>query len=734
MIKIREYTKLDATLVGNLFNFTQLVENEGTFEKRVQFCINIKQVNNKNKWDQICINTPKSKKSLNDNFYDKCKPHGLLAPEPSVTSAVTFNPGNIERMKSDTVGIYNNKYKHTYHDTKSNLMTDISRSTSSPGTVTGFIGSNENDNNNNRNSNNNSNNNSKRSSMNSNDSINIVIDGGNNDNNNRYSISQAINKGTEYIYDDYEMSVYDAVSFGAIGTGTWNGHGRNGKNQHKQSPVIGVNTGIRNIASDRRAIFTTQMKNLMSTHGISVLKDDDSNNVNSNEINRNLKMNTNIASSHHAFSLVNDRHVHSTWSPLSNTDANSNTNTNTNRTTPSVGNMLRAPLSRNVSVSHLSTRTNNTFATISNTKSMVPVLWSGNNTYSVSHFVSENITKNDESPESSVDPPTTNNYVRGVPNNVDINTMNQPVSISYVINNANSNDINPNVHTQGLLSQAVELCQVPSYAENDSPFVLGSGLGKGIIGGIDNNNNNNSRRNKHRMTHRNDTPYQQSTSRNTKSSAKTNTRRRTRIKTNKTSINGTFATIPAVTQYPTGGDTKSTENNTATDCVSENNTRNESSNVMMNDHNNTNNKPRIRISLETQCSPPPSMSPVSNTYDKINKNLIDITLKMTERARKKQNRDCGSQRETQREIMTDFDANHDHVNTNNTRDQLSFIEEEASHAHEESLNNGNRRKNSVMTTDSGKAKTVDINSRVTKIHRKPQRRWTYNYSYYAPKT
>ena len=37
IFKLREYTKRDATLIGKLFNFTQLVENEGTLERRIEF-------------------------------------------------------------------------------------------------------------------------------------------------------------------------------------------------------------------------------------------------------------------------------------------------------------------------------------------------------------------------------------------------------------------------------------------------------------------------------------------------------------------------------------------------------------------------------------------------------------------------------------------------------------------------------------------------------------------------
>ena len=37
IFKLREYTKRDASLVNNLFNFTQLVEDEGTLEKQVRF-------------------------------------------------------------------------------------------------------------------------------------------------------------------------------------------------------------------------------------------------------------------------------------------------------------------------------------------------------------------------------------------------------------------------------------------------------------------------------------------------------------------------------------------------------------------------------------------------------------------------------------------------------------------------------------------------------------------------
>ena len=35
IFKTKEYTKRDATLMGNLFNFTQLVENEGTLQRKV---------------------------------------------------------------------------------------------------------------------------------------------------------------------------------------------------------------------------------------------------------------------------------------------------------------------------------------------------------------------------------------------------------------------------------------------------------------------------------------------------------------------------------------------------------------------------------------------------------------------------------------------------------------------------------------------------------------------------
>ena len=37
IFKIREYTKRDATLKNNLFNFTQIVENEGTLERQLIF-------------------------------------------------------------------------------------------------------------------------------------------------------------------------------------------------------------------------------------------------------------------------------------------------------------------------------------------------------------------------------------------------------------------------------------------------------------------------------------------------------------------------------------------------------------------------------------------------------------------------------------------------------------------------------------------------------------------------
>ena len=43
IFKIREYTKRDVTLVG-VFNFTQLVENEGTMEKPIRFDINVPNV------------------------------------------------------------------------------------------------------------------------------------------------------------------------------------------------------------------------------------------------------------------------------------------------------------------------------------------------------------------------------------------------------------------------------------------------------------------------------------------------------------------------------------------------------------------------------------------------------------------------------------------------------------------------------------------------------------------
>ena len=37
VLKIREYTKRDATINSNLVNFTQMVENGGTLERVVQF-------------------------------------------------------------------------------------------------------------------------------------------------------------------------------------------------------------------------------------------------------------------------------------------------------------------------------------------------------------------------------------------------------------------------------------------------------------------------------------------------------------------------------------------------------------------------------------------------------------------------------------------------------------------------------------------------------------------------
>ena len=37
IFKLREYTKRDATLHGELFNFTQIIENEGTLEKQIRF-------------------------------------------------------------------------------------------------------------------------------------------------------------------------------------------------------------------------------------------------------------------------------------------------------------------------------------------------------------------------------------------------------------------------------------------------------------------------------------------------------------------------------------------------------------------------------------------------------------------------------------------------------------------------------------------------------------------------
>ena len=37
IFKLREYTKRDATIIGRLFNFTQLVENEGTLEQQLVF-------------------------------------------------------------------------------------------------------------------------------------------------------------------------------------------------------------------------------------------------------------------------------------------------------------------------------------------------------------------------------------------------------------------------------------------------------------------------------------------------------------------------------------------------------------------------------------------------------------------------------------------------------------------------------------------------------------------------
>ena len=37
VLKIREYTKRDATVSSNLVNFTQMVESEGTLERVVKF-------------------------------------------------------------------------------------------------------------------------------------------------------------------------------------------------------------------------------------------------------------------------------------------------------------------------------------------------------------------------------------------------------------------------------------------------------------------------------------------------------------------------------------------------------------------------------------------------------------------------------------------------------------------------------------------------------------------------
>ena len=283
IIKIREKTKQDATLVGELFNFTQLVENEGTLETRVQFCPNMKNVNNKNKRNKF--GGPKSNKSL--NLHDNCKKHGLVAPELSVSSAVPSSTRNMERMKSDTIGVQNNKYRHTLYDTKSNSM----RNTSS-----GSSGTNENENNNNyhrdRNGGKNwngfmlnghqapkfnkpvsttqtgdndlkSNNDANRSRQ----SISVCdpicrspmyspvgseSSNGNNSNN-RYSISEATNKGTGYTHDVLEMCL-----------------SRNHSNTSHNSRAFGSSNrlslhGLSSLNEKTKSVQSTQSTNLQAS-------------------------------------------------------------------------------------------------------------------------------------------------------------------------------------------------------------------------------------------------------------------------------------------------------------------------------------------------------------------------------------------------------------------------------------------------------------------------------------
>ena len=67
IFKIREYTKRDATIVGDLFNFTQIVENEGTLERPVRFSSQYIKLNSK-KYNNHFAPTPSLLSQLDNNY------------------------------------------------------------------------------------------------------------------------------------------------------------------------------------------------------------------------------------------------------------------------------------------------------------------------------------------------------------------------------------------------------------------------------------------------------------------------------------------------------------------------------------------------------------------------------------------------------------------------------------------------------------------------------------------
>ena len=94
IIKIREYTKRDATIIGQLFNFTQLVENEGTFEKRVKFGIKKQyHVHKKQNRRKILSLSTQSMKVLIPN--SKCGKNNSIVSNTSL--AASAHSDHIER-------------------------------------------------------------------------------------------------------------------------------------------------------------------------------------------------------------------------------------------------------------------------------------------------------------------------------------------------------------------------------------------------------------------------------------------------------------------------------------------------------------------------------------------------------------------------------------------------------------------------------------------------------------